>query len=162
MYKYCDIIIKGTGAGRITQIEQLYNAYGKLVKNFYQKVNKTVLPEKLPMEYTKLFGHLSLTGNYQWKMVRLGFPRFLTSGVFNVLRNHFVDCCMQNKDLQNVDNRVKITKNKQIKVYYHLNNQEADHHLYHQSENMLRKAWLLLILGIPVPFKIINHRQGTC
>ncbi|MDY6899318.1 MAG: hypothetical protein SWZ49_14745 [Cyanobacteriota bacterium] len=69
---------------------------------------------------------------------------------------------MQSKDLQNVDNRVKITQNKQIKVYYHPNNQEAHHRLQHQFDNMLRKSWLLFILGIPIPSEIMNYQEGTC
>lgn len=67
---------------------------------------------------------------------------------------------MQSEDLPNIENRVEIAKNKQIKVY-HPNKQKAYCRLRHQFEKVLRKAGLAIIFGIPMLLKIMNHRGGT-
>lgn len=116
MYKYCEIIITRVGAGGNNQVERLYKAYGKLKTNSSKTLNKTICLINLPIEDIKSFGHVRLTGNYKW----------VPSSLIKVLANHSVDCCMQSDDLPNVENRVEIAKNKKIKVYYRLNNQEAN------------------------------------
>ena len=116
MYKYCEIIITRVGAGGNNQVERLYKAYGKLKTNSSKTLNKTICLINSPIEDIKSFGHVRLTGNYKW----------VPSSVIKVLANHSVDCCMQSDDLPNVENRVEIAKNKKIKVYYRLNNQEAN------------------------------------
>ena len=49
---------------------------------------------------------------------------------------------MQSEDLPNVENRVEIAKNKQIKVYYHLNKQKVYRPLRYQFEKILSLRWI--------------------
>ena len=115
MHEYCEIIIARVGAVDNHQVEKLYKAYEKLKTNSSKTLNKTICLINSPIEDIKSFGHVRLTGNYKW----------VPSNIIKVLANHSVDCCMQSDDLPNVENRVEIAKNKKIKVYYRLYNQEA-------------------------------------
>ncbi|MEM6398866.1 MAG: hypothetical protein AAF757_01350 [Cyanobacteria bacterium P01_D01_bin.116] len=81
--------------------------------------------------------------------------------LLKVFVNHFVNWSMQSQDLPNVENRVEIAKNKQIKVYYRLNKLQAHRRLRHLFEAMLRKAGLPTILGIPKLLKLMNHQGGA-
>lgn len=48
---------------------------------------------------------------------------------------------MQSEDLSNIENRVEIAKNKQIKVYYYPNNQKAHRRLRYQFDKFLPLSW---------------------
>ena len=73
------------------------------------------------------------------------------SNLLKVFARPNVDWRMQSEDLPNIENRVEIAKNKQIKVYYRPNNQKAHRPLRHQFEKVLRKAGLPIMWGIPMP-----------
>ncbi|MGB3641934.1 MAG: hypothetical protein WBA39_30805 [Rivularia sp. (in: cyanobacteria)] len=106
--------------------------------------------------------HIHLMGKHKWEMMRPDFPRWVANSLLKVFANRSVDCWMQSEDLPNVENRVEIAKKKQIKVYYHPNNQKAHRRLRHQFKKLLRKAGFPIMWGIPMPLKVMNDRGGTC
>ena len=165
MQKYYDIISIGTCAG------------GETVKHNKTKVyaistvpNKTVFQKTFFIndfyfgspEDAKPLDRVRLMGKYKWKMMLPDFPRWIAKSLLKVFANRSVNCWMQSKDLPNVENRVEIAKNKQIKVYYRPNNQKAHRRLRHQFEKVLRKAGFPIIFRIPMSLKVMNHQGGTC
>ncbi len=113
-------------------------------------------------EDAKPLGHIHLMGKHKWEMMQPDFPRWVPTSLLKVFADRSVDWWMQSEDLPNVENRVEIAKNGQIKVYYRPNNTKAHRRLRHQFEKVLRKAGFPIIFGIPMPLKIMNHQGGTC
>lgn len=108
-------------------------------------------------EDAKPSGHFHLMGKHKWKMIRA-----VPNKLLKVFASHSVDWRMQSEDLPNVENRVEIAKNKQIKVYHRPNNQKAHCRLRYQFKKVLRQAGFSIIFGIPMSLKVINHQGGTC
>jgi len=176
MQQYYDIIIIGSGAGggtlayalaaiskRILLLElgdyilkekRIWNNTSVLYAISTVK-NETIFQKTLATndfyfgssKETKALGHVVSMGKHKCEMMRLGFPRWISSSLLKVFANHFVDWWMQSEDLPKVENRVEIAKNKQIKVYYCPNNLQAHRRLRHQLEKMLVKAGFPIILG---------------
>lgn len=113
-------------------------------------------------EDAKSLGHIHLMGKHKWEMMQPDFTQWVPSKRLKVPANHSVDWWMQSEDLPNVENRIEIAKNRKIKVYYRSNNQKAHHRLWYQFKKILRKAGFAIILGVPMPLKVMNHQGGTC
>ncbi|MGB7376281.1 MAG: hypothetical protein WA959_06885 [Rivularia sp. (in: cyanobacteria)] len=165
MQKYYDIISIGTCTG------------GETVKHNTTKLyaistvpNKTVFHKTFFIndfyfgspEDAKPLDRFRLMGKYKWNMMLPDFPRWVAKSLLKVFANRSVDRWMQSKDLPNVENRVGIAKNKQIKVYYRPNNQKVLRRLRHQVEKVFQKVGFLIIFGIPMLLKAIDHQGGTC
>ncbi len=108
-------------------------------------------------EDAKPLGHVHLMGKHKLEMMCDDFSPWVPNSLLKVFASHSVDWWMQSEDLPNIENRVEIAKNKQIKVYYRPNNQKAHRPLRHQFEKVLGKAGLPIIFGIPMPLKIVNN-----
>lgn len=113
-------------------------------------------------EDAKPSDRVRLMGKHKWEMMRPDFPRWVLNSLLKVFANRSVDWWMPSEDFANVENRVEIAKNKQIKVYYRPNNQKALRRLRHQFEKVLRKVRFPIIVGIPMSLKVMNHQGGTC
>ncbi len=177
MQKYYDIIMIGTSAVAGT----LAYALASIGKRFFVKhnttklyaistvTNKTVFQKILAIngfyfgstKDAKSLDSVRLMGKHKWEIMRPDFPRWVANSFLKVVADRFVDCWMQSEDLPNVEDRVEIAKNKQIKVYYRPNNQKALRHLRHQFEKVLRKVGFPIIVGIPMLLKVMNQQGGT-
>lgn len=99
---------------------------------------------------------------HKLEMMQSDFSQWIPNKLLKVFADRFVDWWMQSKDLLNVENRVEIAKNGQIKVYYRQNNKKAHRCLRYQFEKILLQAEFPIIFGVPIPLKIMIHQKGTC
>lgn len=101
-----------------------------------------------------------LIGKCKWEIMRQDFPRWHKERL-KVFASHSVDRWMQTEYLPNVENLIEIAKNKEIKVYYRLNNQISHGCLRYKFKKALRKAGFLIIFAIPMLLKSINYQGGS-
>ncbi|WP_052330837.1 GMC oxidoreductase [Rivularia sp. PCC 7116] len=187
MQQYYDIIIIGTGAGgrTITYDLLLRSAsenylqrlafFAALVGRNLVKRNTTNL-YAIPAVKKETFFHKTLVINdfyfgsigyvkplrHKWAIMRESFLLWAPNSLLKVFANLYVNWSMQSEDLPNVENRVEIAKNKQIKVYYLSNNQKVHRRLRYQFEKILRNARFPRTFGILMPLKILNYQGGAC
>lgn len=171
MQKDYDIIIIGTGAGGETLADAASTGKRNLRREDFEPYytqHKTVSQKILANNFN--FGSSedekprasAQMGKHKWEMMRSDFPRWVFNSRLKVFASHSKDSWMQSENLSNVENRVEIAKNQQIKVYYHPNKEKVHLCLQHQFKKVLRQAGFPIKFGISMLLKIINHQGGTC
>jgi choline dehydrogenase-like flavoprotein len=114
-------------------------------------------------------GHISLMGNIDGNVLRLGAPRLVPGMTLDAMAAHAVPFWMTTEDLPDPGNRVTVDDDGTIRLTYTPNNEEAHRRLAGKLKGLLRHIECdhehLIPLQAYVPGRIplagVAHQNGT-
>jgi choline dehydrogenase-like flavoprotein len=166
----------------------LVNSSDLVGRNYMCHVNSMFLAvsrDKNPTRFNKTFGlndfyhaskdwdypmgHISMIGNVDANILRLGAPRIVPGMTLEIMAHHTLPFWMTTEDLPDSNNRVSLTKNGGIMLTYTPNNEEGHKRLQGVLKNMLQEIGChdhLVPLQAYIPGRIplggVAHQNGTC
>ena len=113
-------------------------------------------------------GHISFVGKTDANVLAAGAPPFVPGFTLEQMARHSLDFWMTSEDLPDLDNRVEVTADGGIKLYYTPNNGEGHRRLVGQLKSMLghigchehlipQNAYI----GKRIPLAGVAHQNGT-
>ncbi len=166
----------------------LANSSDQAGRNYMCHVNTMFLAvsrDKNPTRFNKTFGlndwyhastdwefpmgHISMIGNVDANILRLGAPRIVPGMTLEIMANHTLPFWLTTEDLPDPNNRISLTESGGIQVSYTPNNEVAHTRLQGALKAMLKEIGChdhLVPLQAYVPGRIplagVAHQNGTC
>ncbi len=113
-------------------------------------------------------GHIQMLGKSDKKMLKGDAPFFTPDFVLDQMAKHSIDFWMTTEDLPDPENRVKLTEDGNVQLFYTPNNQESHQHLIKKLKEMLNKIGMShhlidssIYLGKKIPLGGTAHQCGT-
>ncbi|HVN83945.1 MAG TPA: GMC family oxidoreductase [Candidatus Binatia bacterium] len=166
----------------------LANGSDQIGRNYMCHVNTMFLAvsrDRNPTRFNKTFGlndfyygdrdfphpmgHVSMMGNVDANVLRLGAPRIAPNMTLEIMADHTLPFWMTTEDLPDSNNRVTLTETGAIRLSYAPNNEEAHKQLQTRMKTILKDIgchdhWVPLNAYIPgrIPLAGVAHQNGTC
>ncbi|HYD47207.1 MAG TPA: GMC family oxidoreductase, partial [Terriglobales bacterium] len=166
----------------------LANSSGQVGRNYMCHLNTmflTVSRDRNPTRFNKSFGlndfyfgdaefeypmgHISMMGNVDANILRLGAPRLVPGMTLEIMANHTMPFWLTTEDLPEPNNRVTIAENGGIVLSYTANNERSHRELQRRLKRMLKQIGChdhLVPLQAYIPGRIplagVAHQNGTC
>jgi choline dehydrogenase-like flavoprotein len=113
-------------------------------------------------------GHIQMLGKSDKEMFRADAAPFVPSFILDQMAKRSLDFWMTTEDLPDLDNRVTLTKDGNIKLSYTPNNQKTHEHLVKKLREMLHKIGIhhhmidsTAYIGKKIPLAGTAHQSGT-
>jgi choline dehydrogenase-like flavoprotein len=120
-------------------------------------------------EFPHPMGHVSMLGNADANILRLGAPSIAPNMTLEIMAEHTLPFWMTTEDLPDSNNRVTLAENGGIRLSYAPNNEEAHKQLQARMKGILKEIgchdhWVPLNAYIPgrIPLAGVAHQNGTC
>lgn len=113
-------------------------------------------------------GHIQMLGKSDKKMFEADVHSLVPDCILDQMAKHSIDFWMTTEDLPDPENRVKLTENGNVQLFYTPNNQESHQHLIKKLKEMLHKIGMSHHLinssayfGKKIPLGGTAHQCGT-
>ena len=107
-------------------------------------------------------GHIQMLGKSDKEMLKADAPVFAPSFILDQIAKHSIDFWMTSEDLPDPSNRVVLTPDGNVQLFYTPNNRESHHHLTKKLKEILHKAgYHNLYLSKVIPLAGTAHQCGT-
>ncbi|MBI3785225.1 MAG: GMC family oxidoreductase [Deltaproteobacteria bacterium] len=120
-------------------------------------------------EWRYPMGHVSMMGNVDANILKLGAPRIVPGMTLEIMAHHTLPFWMTTEDLPDPSNRVTLSESGSIMLSYTPNNEEAHKRLQGKIKAMLKEIGChdhLVPLQAYIPGRIplagVAHQNGTC
>lgn len=120
-------------------------------------------------EFEYPLGNIQMIGKSQGPMFKSDAPRLAPGFTLDTMAKHAVDFWLTTEDLPDLNNRITLTAEGEIKLSYTFNNQEPTRRLLAVLKTMLKDLdchdCLIpnsVYLGKNIPIAGVGHQAGTC